>query len=185
MKSVNVDKKAGTLTVGPGARFRDIVNPVWDAGYEIQTGSCSCPGVVGVTVGAGVGRLQGVYGLLIDALISARVVTADGKILEVSEKKNSDLFWGLRGAGGNLGVITQATYKLQPNPTKATFTSIDVIFTPDKNASYFDMMQSMIHKNDGSLPGLTPKLSVTTAIMYNSTIGMVSLAIPPPYLITH
>ncbi|KAI1499777.1 hypothetical protein F5X99DRAFT_410694 [Biscogniauxia marginata] len=172
LNEVNVDQSTGLLTVGGGVRFRDIVDPVYEAGFQIQTGTCSCPGMVGVTIGAGIGRLAGVYGLLIDALVSARVVTADGKVLEVSESSNAELFWGIRGAGANYGIITSATYRLQPRGDP--FTSVDVIFPAETNFTYFNVLQSLIHGNGSS--SMPAKLAVSSAIAYNSTTNEPQIA---------
>ncbi|TVY43293.1 FAD-linked oxidoreductase [Lachnellula subtilissima] len=153
------------MTIGGGVRFRDMVDPLFAAGFQIQTGTCSCPGMVGVTIGAGIGRLQGLYGLLSDALISATVVTASGKVLQVSETSNSDLFWGIRGAGANFGVITSATYKVQPIINNGIFTSMDMIFTAAQNVSYFNTLASMVNGN-GTFPA---KLAAITNVLYNTT----------------
>ncbi|KAA8565447.1 hypothetical protein MFRU_006g00290 [Monilinia fructicola] len=165
LKTVSVDKQAATMTIGGGVRFRDMVDPLFAAGFQIQTGTCSCPGMVGVSVGAGIGRLQGIYGLLSDALISATVVTASGRVLQVSETSNSDLFWGIRGAGANFGVITSATYKVQPLINGGIFTSVDLIFPASKNVSYFNTLASMANGN-GTFPA---KLAAISNIIYNAT----------------
>ncbi|KAJ8123625.1 hypothetical protein ONZ43_g474 [Nemania bipapillata] len=122
--------------------------------------------MIGVTIGAGVGRLAGLYGLVIDALVSVRMVTAEGQVLEVCSESNPDLFWGIRGAGANFGVITSATYKLQPRSDD--FTAFDFIFAPSANATYFNALQNLIH-GDGQAASLPAKLAVTTTITYNAT----------------
>lgn len=68
--------------------------------------------MVGATLGAGVGRYQGLHGLIIDSLISVRMVTAEGDIISVSAHEHADLFWGLRGAGMNFGIILSAKYQV-------------------------------------------------------------------------
>ncbi|PYI34812.1 FAD-binding domain-containing protein [Aspergillus indologenus CBS 114.80] len=135
LDTVTVDAAAGTLTIGPGVTFGDVMDPVYEAGYQIQTGTCTCVGMIGATIGGGIGRLQGTYGLVIDGLLSARVVTAAGEVLEVSENSNADLFWGIRGAGANLGILTSATYQL--HPLAGNYTSIDLIFPASRNVTYF------------------------------------------------
>ncbi|CAJ2508334.1 Uu.00g133600.m01.CDS01 [Anthostomella pinea] len=167
LNSVSVDKDAGTLTVGPGVHFGDVLDPVFNAGYMLPTGSCSCVGILGATVGAGIGRLSGLYGLLLDQLISARVVTAVGQMVTVSNDTNPDLFWGIRGAGANLGLLTSATFQLSPLVNNGDFSSYDMIFPAAKNGSYFDVLASF---NDGS-SAFPAKLSAASAISYNSTTG--------------
>lgn len=68
--------------------------------------------MIGATIGAGVGPYQGLHGLVIDALLSVRLVTASGKIVMASEQEHEGLFWAVRGAGANFGIITSATYKV-------------------------------------------------------------------------
>ncbi|KAK7909000.1 FAD-binding domain-containing protein [Apiospora marii] len=166
LKDVKVDKKAGTLTIGPGVLFADIFDPVYEAGYQITTGSCSCVGMTGAGLGAGVGRLQGLEGLMIDAVQSVRIVTADGKVLEASEESNADLFWGIRGAGANFGVIVSTTFKLQPLYNDGVWTTADLIFPGDRNVSYFDLLDK--------LHPLPPQLTIETIMSYNSTLKQVS-----------
>lgn len=77
-----------------------------------ETGSCSCVGVLGAALGGGIGPYQGVHGLLLDDLESATIVTGSGEILSASEKERCELFWGLRGADQNFGIVTSATFQI-------------------------------------------------------------------------
>ncbi|OQD81687.1 hypothetical protein PENANT_c026G10445 [Penicillium antarcticum] len=164
LNSVHVDAQAGTLTIGGGVVFGDIVGPVYEAGYQMPIGSCACPGMVGATVGGGVGRFQGVNGLIIDSILSVRLVTADGKLLTVSETSHPDLFWALRGAAPNFGIITSATYKLHPQNNNGQIFNADFIFPAAANASYFDIIQSL----QGTIPA---ELSTISILGYNDTVG--------------
>lgn len=129
--------------------------------------------MMGATLGGGIGRLHGIHGLIIDALKSVRLVTADGSVLEVSEDSHPDLFWGIRGAGQNFGIVTSATYELHPLSNGGVWTSADILLTPDKNVSYFDALAGM-HP-------LPPQLTVETIMNYNGTLDEVSLARPPSH----
>jgi len=124
--------------------------------------------MVGVSIGAGLGRLQGMYGLLSDALISATVVTAAGQVIQVSATSNSDLFWGLRGAGANFGVITSATYRVQPLTNKGFFTSIDMIFPASQNVSYFNTLAGMVNGEGNA------KLAAISNVIFNASSNEVS-----------
>ncbi|KAL4797947.1 FAD-binding domain-containing protein [Aspergillus venezuelensis] len=135
---VTIDSSRDTLTVGPGVRLRDIFDPVYEAGYQMQTGICTCVGMIGATIGAGIGRLQGTHGLMIDALLSVKLVTARGKLIEISKDSHPDLFWGVRGAAHNFGIITEATYQLQP--LGHDFVSVDMRFPAALNGSFFEAL---------------------------------------------
>lgn len=123
--------------------------------------------MVGATLGAGVGRYQGLHGLLIDNLLSALMVTAQGNIITVSATENSDLFWGIRGAGFNFGIILSATYKTSPLTNGGIVSSADLVFPTSVNASYFAALKTF----QDTLPAA---LSLFTLIDYNVTHGGVS-----------
>lgn len=118
---IEIDSSNAKMTIGGGVRASQIYTPLYEAGFMIgksrlarrtvltcfhtdlylgtATGSCSCVGMVGITLGAGIGRFEGGSGLLIDALESVRMVTAEGQVITVSAAEHEDLFWGIRGAG--------------------------------------------------------------------------------------
>ncbi|KAL9130224.1 MAG: hypothetical protein Q9175_007076 [Cornicularia normoerica] len=161
-KTYSIDSTVGTVTVGGATTIGDFQHALYDAGYMIQSGSGSCPGFVGLTVGSGVGRYTGLFGLVCDALLSARVVTADGQLLQVSEKQNPDLFWGIRGAGANLGIITSATYQAHKLVNQGQIMTADFIFPANMSRQYFDVLGSF----SGKMP---PELAVITIIYYDTT----------------
>ncbi|KAJ0418289.1 hypothetical protein BJY00DRAFT_325145 [Aspergillus carlsbadensis] len=136
LDSIVVDADARTVTVGPGVPSADVFDPVFEAGFSMPTGTCSCVGLIGATLGAGIGRLSGTQGLMIDALLSVRVITAAGSLLTASETSNPDLFWAIRGAGANFGIVTSATYRLTPETS--TYTSVDFIFPAASNGTVFE-----------------------------------------------
>ncbi|KLO99253.1 Uncharacterized protein Y057_14507 [Fusarium fujikuroi] len=142
-KEFELDADAKTLTVGPGVTVGEIFDPLFSAGFEIQTGSAPCPSFIGVTLGGGVGRLQGVYGLLSDALISVRLITANGEVLEVSRNRYPDLFWAIRGAGANFGVVTSATYNVHPLTNNGDMFVAEFIVPPRRCSEYLRKMESM------------------------------------------
>ena len=112
MKSVRVDKVALRAWVEPGATLSDVDKETQAFGLAVPTGINSTTGIAGLTVGGGFGWLTRKFGLTIDSLVSADVVTADGELVRASATDNPDLFWALRGGGGNFGVVTAFEFQL-------------------------------------------------------------------------
>jgi FAD/FMN-containing dehydrogenase len=114
MKAVQVDPKARRAIVEPGCTLADFDAVAQAHGLATPLGINSTTGVAGLTLGGGFGWLSRKYGMTIDNLLSADVVMADGSRLRASEKENADLFWGLRGGGGNFGIVTSFEFQLHP-----------------------------------------------------------------------
>ena len=112
MRTVRVDPGSKTAHAGAGATWGDFNHATHAFGLATTGGIISTTGITGLTLGGGIGYLTRAYGLSIDNLVSADVVTADGKFVTASEHQNEDLFWGLRGGGGNFGVVTSLEYRL-------------------------------------------------------------------------
>ena len=114
MKNVRVDLGTRRAYVQPGATLRDFDQAVQVHGLATPVGINSTTGIAGLTLGGGFGWLTREYGMTIDNLVAADVVTADGKMLHASANENADLFWAIRGGGGNFGVATQFEFQLHP-----------------------------------------------------------------------
>jgi FAD/FMN-containing dehydrogenase len=114
MKSVRVDPASRTARVEPGATLADFDKEAQGFALATPLGINSTTGVAGLTLGGGFGWTTRKFGLTVDNLISADVVTADAKLVRASDKENQDLFWALRGGGGNFGVVTSFEFKLHP-----------------------------------------------------------------------
>src|SRR6476660_7739819 len=114
MKSVHVDPASATARVQPGATLADFDKEAQAFGLATPIGINSTTGVAGLTLGGGFGWLSRKFGLTADNLISADVITAEGKLVKASESENSDLLWALRGGGGNFGVVTSFEFNLHP-----------------------------------------------------------------------
>jgi hypothetical protein len=112
MKGVRVDLAARTARAESGVKWIDFDRETQAVGLATTGGTASDTGIAGLTLGGGLGWLSSKYGLTVDNLISADVVTADGRFLTASATENADLFWGLRGGSGNFGVVTSFEYRL-------------------------------------------------------------------------
>lgn len=112
MKSIRVDAAAQRARVEPGATLADVDRETQAAGLIVPTGVNSTTGIAGLTLGGGFGWITRKFGLTLDNLVSVEVVTADGELRRASETEEPDLFWALRGGGGNFGVVTAFEFRL-------------------------------------------------------------------------
>jgi FAD/FMN-containing dehydrogenase len=112
MRTARVDVELQTVRADPGCTWTDFDTETAALGLATTGGTVGSTGIGGLTLGGGLGFLMGAYGLTCDNLVSADLVTADGKLLTVSDRAHADLFWGIRGGGGNFGVVTSFEYTL-------------------------------------------------------------------------
>ncbi|HUO34088.1 MAG TPA: FAD-binding oxidoreductase [Candidatus Acidoferrum sp.] len=114
MNYVHVDPKKKAVRVGGGALWRDVDHATHAFGMAVPSGIIASTGVAGLTLGGGLGYLTRRFGLTIDNLLAVDMVLADGRFVTASAKENPDLFWAVRGGGGNFGVVTSFLFKGQP-----------------------------------------------------------------------
>jgi FAD/FMN-containing dehydrogenase len=114
MREINVDPEARTIRAQGGVIWAELNREAAQHGLAVTGGAISTTGIAGLTLGGGLGWLMGVHGLACDNLVSVELVTADGDVLNVTAESHPDLFWALRGGGGNFGVATWLEYRLHP-----------------------------------------------------------------------
>ncbi len=124
MRSVSVDEARRLVYAGGGATIADVDQATQAFGLAVPLGVVSETGIAGLTLSGGYGHLRNKYGLSADNLLAATVVTADGRIVQASAEENSDLLWGLRGGGGNFGVVTNFVYQAHPVGPEVYFTAV-------------------------------------------------------------
>jgi len=114
MKGVRVDPEARVAWAQAGVLLGELDRETQAFGLAVPAGIVTHTGLAGLTLGGGIGWLMRKFGLTIDQLVSVEMVTAEGEFVKASEKENADLFWGVRGAGGNFGIVTEFEFELNP-----------------------------------------------------------------------
>jgi FAD/FMN-containing dehydrogenase len=117
MNTVEVDAAAKMARVGGGALLRDVLFATHEHGLTVPVGILGTTGVGGLTLGGGIGHLTRTLGLTIDSLVAATVVLADGSIVQTDSEREPDLFWAIRGGGGNFGIVTSFSFRCHPVTT--------------------------------------------------------------------
>ena len=142
MKAVTVDPEARRATCGGGTTWGELDAATQEHGLAVPGGFISHTGVAGLTLGGGLGWLSRLAGLSSDNLVGAEVVTADGRVLRASDGENADLFWAIRGGGGNFGVVTEfefALHEVGPMVHLGLF-----LFSPDQGGDLFRFAREFV-----------------------------------------
>jgi FAD/FMN-containing dehydrogenase len=114
MKGIRVDPEARTVRAQAGVLLGELDHETQAFGLAVPSGIVTHTGMAGLTLGGGIGWLMRKYGLTIDQLLSVDLITAEGELVRASEEENPDLFWGVRGGGGNFGIVTEFEFRLNP-----------------------------------------------------------------------
>ncbi|RDW92974.1 FAD-binding oxidoreductase [Aspergillus mulundensis] len=143
LKNIFLDYPNDTVTIGPGVTNNQVYNVVYDVQRELPLSTDKCISTLGTMIGGGLGTLQGVRGILAETLMSARLVTATGELLTVSPTSHAPLFWALRGAGANFGILVSATFRMFPQTNSGWSLYGDFTIPAENNASAFELIRSV------------------------------------------
>ncbi|PYH44672.1 FAD-binding oxidoreductase [Aspergillus saccharolyticus JOP 1030-1] len=143
LSNITVDHERQIALVQGGVETQNLVDTLWKEGFVTPTASCACIGHLGPALGGGHGRYQGLYGLMSDNLVQLNAVLANGTSISVSNDSHPDLFWSMKGAGHNFGVVTSVELKVYPAPTK-TWYFRNYFFTKDKLEGLFSELNKLI-----------------------------------------
>ena len=144
MNRISISADGQYATMQGGVTNLEVIKTLDAASKETVTGACECTGVLGAALGGGHGFHQGHYGLMTDNIIDARVVLANGEVVNVSATTNTDLFWGLKGAGHNFGVVTEFNYKIYDNAPHDLWYTETFFFSTDKLGVVFTQVNKMM-----------------------------------------
>ena len=157
IRYTHVDNKSKTIRVGGGCQWGDVDHAGHAYGLAVPAGIISTTGVGGLTLGGGLGYLTPKYGLTIDNLLSADMVLADGSVVTASADENPDLFWAIRGGGGNFGIVTSFLFKANP---VHTIYGGPTLWSIDKSEEVLKWYRDFILKADPDLYGFFALLTV-------------------------
>jgi FAD/FMN-containing dehydrogenase len=174
MRSVRVDPVRRTARAEGGVTWGEFDHETQAFGLATTGGSVSDTGIAGLTLGGGLGWLAGKCGLTCDNLLSADVVTADGKLLVASASEHTDLFWGVRGGGGNFGIVTSFEYQLHPvGPVLAGMLLYPFAQAKEALAYYRDFAKAVpdeVNTMGGLLTSPDGDLMAVIAVCYNGSL---------------
>ncbi|KAJ4983970.1 FAD-dependent oxygenase [Stagonosporopsis vannaccii] len=145
MNNITIVDKGEAAIIGGGVLNGDLITYLWAHGKQTMTTGCDCVGYLAPILGGGHGWLKGRYGTASDQLLSARLVLANGTAITVSETDNPDLFWALRGAGHNFGIVTEAKVKIYDvESNQKLWAASGFVFTQDKLESVFSLANQVL-----------------------------------------
>ncbi|KAK4151896.1 hypothetical protein C8A00DRAFT_35466 [Chaetomidium leptoderma] len=144
LSSVVIATAGDKVTIGGGTNSKVVIDALWDAGKQTVTGTCECVSYLGPGLGGGHGWLQGHHGLIADQFLEMNVVLADGTPKTINA--NSDLWWAMKGAGHNFGIVTSITARIYPI-AEANWAIETLIFTGDKVKALYQAANDHLHNN--------------------------------------
>lgn len=163
LNSVSVANDGKTATIGGGALARHIIDSLWDKGKQTVTGLCECTSLLGPGLGGGHGILQGRYGLVADQFVSLDMVLANASVITVN--KDSDLWWAVKGAGHNYGIVTSVTSRIYDVPSKDIWSYVRFVYTHDKVEALYTAINRHFLRN-----GTQPVELNTYSLFFNAPV---------------
>ncbi|KAL8693101.1 MAG: hypothetical protein Q9224_003818 [Gallowayella concinna] len=149
LQEITIAPDGKTATLGGGVYNDNVVNALHGKGKSSGSGAAGCVGLMGAGLGGGYGRYEGFYGLVLDNIVDMNVILADGRKKFVSATSNPDLYWAMRGAGHNFGIVTKLTYKIYDEISPTWYTTT-MIFKQDKLEPVFKQLNKLIA--NGTMP---------------------------------
>ena len=147
MQQIELTNSGTTVQIGGGVLQRTLTQTLYGLGKQAVTGLCECTSIIGPLMGGGHSILQGFHGFVADNLMSARVVLANAQAVTASATENPDLFWALRGAGHNFGIVTSFEVKAYDLP-QINWTIVTVIYTQEKLEAFVDALNDVNNNGD-------------------------------------
>ncbi|KAG4217082.1 hypothetical protein PC116_g34437, partial [Phytophthora cactorum] len=144
LNTVEIADDGKSAKIGGGALSKTVIDALWAAGKETSTGACECTSILGPGLGGGHGFLQGRYGLVADQFLSMNIVLADGSLQKINE--TSDLWWAMKGAGHNFGIVTSITMKIY-DVEDPNWAYVSYIFTGNKIEELYEAAKNHLLKN--------------------------------------
>jgi len=151
LSGVKITPDGRHAIVEGGGLVSELVKTLEAAGKQTSSGLCLCVGVAGSSLGGGVGPFMGEYGLGLDQIVSARVVLANGEVVTTNDMSHPDLFWALKGAGHNFGIVTQMTLRIYDKREDESWVVAFLVFTQDKLEGLFSELSSRLPGKLGHL----------------------------------
>ncbi|KAF6829567.1 FAD binding domain-containing protein [Colletotrichum plurivorum] len=172
LRAITINSGGKTAWLQGGAYGQEVIDTLWARGYVATTGSCACVGILGPGLGGGYGRYQGLHGLVSDNFVTLRVVLADGTRTTVSQRSNPELFWAMKGAGHNFGIVTSVELQIHPR-NLSTWYYKNYFWTGDKLERVIEQVNRLSNNGTGPVQMalqsgtylMDPTISTTEAVI--------------------
>ncbi|KAJ6036379.1 hypothetical protein N7540_000658 [Penicillium herquei] len=171
MNQIKFNAQRTKVEIGGGTIVSEVIDAAYDKNTLVVTPNCNCVGMMGATLGAGYSRFMGEHGFALDNILSMRVVLASGEIVDVSETSHPELWWAMRGAGGNFGIVVSAIFKAYPTPEAHNGAWVgNLVFSEEKledvisavnNLELTSKMAIFLYFSNTGAPDYTPVFMVT------------------------